>query len=338
MRKDKSSHKKRKWLYIILSALIIAIVLRTFFFESYRMPSFQMENAVLRGDYIFVNKTAYGVRMPMTWISFPFIPDSIPLLGVRTYSSFLSLPYTRLLEKKVKRNEIVLYNTPSLRKDISVDKLPLSISRCIGLPGDSIEINEGNLYINGKKRVQSPDLILPYEYPQRFDSRICYAMEKLNIPFRETRTKTDSIVRYLSRFEAYSIREELPDSIEIRIQEKSDLNYKLFIPKKGTTINLLPSIVHIYLQVIIEEQKNKSVKIEDGKLYLENKVIDSYTFSRDYYWMLSDNTESSADSRHFGFIPETHIVGKAGLIWMSKDASQGFFKGFRKSRIFTKIN
>ena len=337
MEKSKPSHKKRKWLYIILSAFVVALVLRAFVFESYRMPSSQMENAVLKGDYLFVNKLSYGIRMPMAWISFPFVPDSIPSIGIKTYSDFLSLPYTRLLKRKVKRNDIVIYNTPSCPSGLPVDKLPLSISRCVGLPGDSIEIQQGNLYINGKKRAQSPDLIFSYEYVQNFDSQIVDIMEQLHIPCREAKTRDNNIVRYLSRFEAYSIREELPDSVEINLQEKADLNYKLFIPQKGATIKLSPENLHVYRQIITEEQKDK-VAFENGKLYIENNPAGSYTFDRDYYWMLSDNADASADSRHFGFIPETHIVGKASLIWLSKESSQSLFNGYRKNRFFTKVN
>ncbi|MCL2649919.1 MAG: signal peptidase I [Candidatus Azobacteroides sp.] len=335
--KAKLSHKKRKWLYIVLSALLVALVLRAFVFESYRMPSSQMENAVLRGDYLFVNKLAYGVRVPMTWISIPFLPDSIPSLGVKTYSTFLSLPYMRFFERKVRRNNVVLYNTPSLPAGSPVDKLPLSISRCVGLPGDSIEIQQGNLYIGGKRWAQSPDLILPYEYTQKFDSRIVSIMEKLHIPLRESRIRDNNVMRYLSRFEVYSIREELPDSVEINPQERENLNYKLFIPQRGATIKLSPQNLHTYRQIIMEEQGDKA-KFEDGKLYLEGNLVDSYTFNRDYYWMLSDNVDASADSRHFGFIPETHIVGKADLIWLSKESPQNPFKGYRKNRFFTKVN
>ena len=337
MKKDKSSHKKkRKWLSITLSALVIALIMRAFLFESYRMPSSQMENAVLKGDYLFVNKLSYGVRIPMTWLSFPFVPDSIPALGIKTYSLLFSLPYTKIFESRIKRNDVVLYNIPSLRKDLPIDKLPLSISRCVGLAGDSIEMFNGNYFVNTKKMAQSPDLILPYKYLKRFDSQMIYAMEKLHIPDKKAFSIGDSNIRYFSRFEAYSLREELPDSINISLEEREDLNYKLFIPKKGFSIKLTPENLHIYSQIILEEQKDQA-KLEKGKLFIENKPAESYVFKSNYYWMLSDNTEASADSRHFGFIPETHIVGKAQLIWMSKDTDQSFFKGYRNDRIFSKI-
>jgi len=339
MKKDKSLHKKkRQWLSITISALVIALVLRAFFFGSYRMPSSQMENAVLRGDYLFVNKAAYGIRMPMTWLSFPFVPDSIPALRIKTYSGILPIPYTKIFEKRIKRNDVVLYNTPSLRKDLPVDKSPLSISRCVGLPGDSIEMQNDGYFVNGKKVAQSPDLILPYKYRQDFDSHIISVLEKLDIPHRQTITSANSKIRYFSRFEAYSIQEELPDSIQIILEEREDLKYKLFIPKNGSVIKLSPEILHIYQQIISGEQKDKAT-FKNGQLYFNNKLVDSYTFTLDYYWVLSDNTYASADSRHFGFISEAQIVGKASLIWFSKDDSRSLFRGgIRRNRIFTPIH
>ena len=328
--------KKRKFCAIALSAFVIALVLRAFVFESYRMPASQMENAVLKGDYLFVNKLSYGIHIPMTWLSFPFVPDSIPALGIKTYSSLFSLPYIKFFASRIKRNDVVLYNIPSLRKDLPVDKLPLSISRCVGLPGDSIEMLAGNYFVNAKKVAQSPDLILPYKYSRHFEPQITYAMNKLHIPNKKMFSSGDSAIRYFSRFEAYSLREELPDSININLEEREDLNYKLFIPSKGFAIKLTPENLHIYGQIILEEQKDNAT-LENEALYMENKLVEYYIFKSDYYWMLSDNTEASADSRHFGFISETHIVGKANLIWMSKDTGQSFFKGYRKDRIFSKI-
>jgi len=238
---EMTKKKKCRFLTIILSALVIALVLRAFVFESYKMPSPQMEDALLKGDYLFVNKFAYGVRMPITWLSFPFVPDYIPAWGIKTYSPRFPLPYTRIFERGVERNDVVLYNIPLLQKDLPIDKLPLSISRCTGLPGDSIEV----------------------------------------------------------------------------------LNHKLFIPKRGYALILTPEKLHIYGQIILGEQKSKAT-IENGILYINNKPVSLYIFKSDYYWMMGDNTEASADSRHFGFIPKSHIVGKVELIWKSKDLNRIF--------------
>ncbi len=159
----------------------------------------------------------------------------------------------------------------------------------------------------------------------------------MDIPYRGEQIQDNHIVRRLSRFEAYLIQEELSDSVELNLCKRENLNYKLFIPQSGATIKLSPQDLQIYRQIITEEQGDKAT-FKDGKLYLENTPVDSYTFNKDYYWLLSDNTDASADSRHFGFIPKTHLVGKASLIWFSKEPSQGLFRGYRKNRFFTKVN
>jgi signal peptidase I len=171
------------------------------------------------------------------------------------------------------------------------------------------------------------DLILPYKYSRQFNSQITYAIKKLHIPTRTIFSSGDNIVRHFSRFEVFSLREKLLDSINITLEEREDLNYKLLIPQRGFLMQLTTENLHIYGQIILEEQKDKA-RLESGILYIENEPVKFYRFESDYYWMLSDNTEASADSRHFGFIPETHIVGKANLIWMSKN----------RDRIFSKIH
>ncbi len=327
---------KNKWFRVLLISFVIALTLRTFFIESYRMPSLQMENTVLQGDYIFVDKTAYGIRLPMTWLSIPFVADSISLLKMKTYSGMLSIPYKRIFGKNISRNDVVLYNIPS-GNNVPLDKSPLSISRCVGLPGDSIESQNNDYYINGEKLPQSPDLILAYGYPVHFENQISQAMQQLQIPVRKSKKENDPKILYMSRFEAYSLREILQDSIPLERIKQNQLDYKFFIPKKGSEINISDEILRVYQQIILEESEGKA-EIKEGTLCINNRLVKSYTFKQDYYWMLSDNTDASADSRHFGFISEKHILGKATLVWFSKQPTGGLLNDYRLNRIFVKIN
>ncbi len=300
----KSFLKKYKWLALVLLSLVIALVLRVFFVESYRVPSSQMENAVLRGDYVFVNKTAYGFRIPKIGT---FHPEKV------------------FFKQQLKRNDIVVY------------KSPLSMSRCIGLPGDSIEVKGGKYMINGTNIPQSPDAILPYKHEFRFSSVVNQNMKKLQIPFRETNVINGEKIRYLSRFEVYSLRETLPDSIKIPVYEQHNFDYKLFIPKKGYEIEISPQTLPIYQHIITEENDGNAI-VKNGKLYINAKYATSYQFKKDYYWLLSDNAEAAADSRHFGFISENKIVGKAWMVWFSKDPSFNVLGGYRMNRVFITVN
>lgn len=338
MAQGKSTGSKiGKWVKIILISLVVASILRYFFLESYRMPSTQMENAILKGDYILVDKTAYGIRMPITLLSIPFIPDSLPVLGIKTYSERFLLPYTRLFGKKVNRNDIVIYNIPNNPGICPLDKSPTSISRCIGLPGDTIEVKGLHYYINGQRLPQNPDMIVCYEFNMEFKLQILSEMNQLGIPVRVPFSKDNIELLPLSRYEYYMLKDALSDSVIYEIQDKEDLSYKLVIPQKGMVAKLSSESAREYEQIIACQTGEKTEYRQDG-LYINNQFVDYYRFENDYYWMLSDHAEASADSRHFGFIPETHLIGKASWIWLSKTPDQGFLSGYRWKRTFRKVH
>lgn len=243
-----SSKKKNIYIFlgkVILITLLIVFCIRTFFIEPYTVSTAQMETALVNGDRILIDKTAYGIRMPMTILSVPFTFDK--------YSDMIELPYKRIFESNVKRNDIVLFNNPSdtLRP---LDKRELLLSRCIALPGDSVLVEKS-----------------------------------------------------------------LPDSV----QADTTSNYKLLIPAKGKTIKLSAEAIAIYKQVILLEKGSKA-KITGNKLYILGEEQKYYTFTDNYYWLLSDNTLKSSDSRSLGFIPFRNIIGKARYIWYSSAEGRSF--------------
>ncbi len=253
--------KKRflQWVKVIFVSLLIAFFIRCFIFESFRMPSSQMENAILPGDFICVNKLAYGIKTPA-------IKEKIPQVCY-------------FCTRSLKRNEIVLYKYNG----------HVMISRCVGLPGDSLEVKDFDYLINGEKFPQSPNTILSYQYDIRMDTIVYSSIEKLHIPIRNSFVENEQKIRDFSKYEFYTLKENLPDSIVFSRYTKENKPYKIRIP--------------------------------EGQ-----------------YWMLSDNVNDSADSRHFGFIPHEDLIGKASFIWFSKNPAEDIFHGYRWERIFTKIS
>lgn len=128
---------------VILIALLIVFLIRCFFVESYSVSSSQIEPTVMDGDQVFVDKTAYGIRMPVTPLCIPFTFDSF--LGCKSYSQIIELPYKRVFEKQVSRNDIVLYNNP-IELDKPLDKRSLILNRCVYVPGDTVVIEDSTLY------------------------------------------------------------------------------------------------------------------------------------------------------------------------------------------------
>jgi signal peptidase I len=303
------------WVKTILAALIVAWFLRTFFIESYSVPACSMENTLMEGDRIFVNKMSYGIRMPMTVLSLPFFQDSI--FGMKTYSTLLELSYKRFFEEKVKRNDVVVFNYPANIPGVPIDKHKISISRCLALPGDTLVFKDKMVYINGEAVSQSPNVVEPYYYPQKLESMVSDKMKHLMILDRGL-TVVDSLnIRFFSRYETFLLNQELAGSVNIEVLRPS---YGLIVPSKGTKIKVTDDNYLVYLPVI-SVIEGKAVKYEDETLWVGEKQVDEYKFVRDYYWMLPDNRRNYVDVNVTAFIPDTHIIGKAECIW-----SRGFKK------------
>jgi signal peptidase I len=109
----------------------------------------------------------------------------------------------------------------------------------------------------------------------------------------------------------------------------------LFIPKKGLTVNIDSMSLPLYDVLLRKYEHLDNVKIEGGKLYIDNQLVTKYTFKQDYYFMMGDNRHNSLDSRFWGFVPKDHIVGKAVFIWLSLDPAGTFIDKVRWKRLFT---
>ncbi len=205
----------RDWAECIIFAIIAATIIRSMFFESYRIPSSSMEKSLLVGDFLFVSKIAYGPRVPMTVLSLPLMHHTVPLLNTKSYVEWIELPYHRLPGLgKIKRNDCVVFNFPdgdtlstayqsnvsyySLIKEYGrtnvwtdkshfgdiitrpVDKRENFIKRCIGLPGETLKVENGVVYINGKRMESPKDYQLTY-YVQIKDGYFFNEKELINV-------------------------------------------------------------------------------------------------------------------------------------------------------------
>lgn len=156
----------REWVDAIVFAVIAATLIRTFVLEPYTIPTPSMEKSMLVGDFLFVSKFHYGARIPMTPIAFPFAHHTMPLIGGKAYLDWVHLPYFRLPGfEKIHNNDIVVFNypmdldSPLLRP---VDKCENYIKRCVGTPGDKLQVIHGELYINDKMVPHFHDMMFAY--------------------------------------------------------------------------------------------------------------------------------------------------------------------------------
>lgn len=243
-----------------------------------------------------------------------------------------------------------------------VDKRENYIKRCIGIPGDSIEIVNAQVYVNGEAAPYFDGQNYQYwvsnlSVPSPRVMRDKYGLE----PDRDYYNSGNGMVMNLTMTELEALKKEYPNAQfelvnpkikDIESQSPSErvnnLNYypksfnhsntvsnfePFWVPKKGATIVLNEHNVAWYERVITAYEGH-TFKEKDGKYYIDGEEATSYTFKMDYYWMMGDNRYNSADSRVWGFVPEDHIIGKASMVWFSKDQVNG---GVRWDRIFTKI-
>lgn len=312
-----SSKKKNIYIFlgkVILITLLIVFCIRTFFIEPYTVSSTQMETALVNGERILIDKTAYGIRMPITILTVPFTFDK--------YSDIVELPYKRIFESSVKRNDIVLFNNPldTLRP---LDKRELLLSRCVALPGDSVHVKNGIFRINERDYVCSPDVTKEYFIKTSNRKNLTEVINELEISVPSSRIEADTVFLRLNKLEAFILNKSLPDSMQVTTLIDTVSNYKFLIPAKDKTINLDTETIAIYKHIILMEKGSKA-KIVDNKLYILGEEQRRYTFTDNYYWMLSDNTLKSSDSRSLGFIPFKNIIGKGRFIWYSPVKGRSF--------------
>jgi len=157
-----------EWVSSIAFAVIAATLVHTYFMQPYTIPTSSLEKSLLIGDFLFVSKFHYGARVPMTTVAAPMVHDTLPIIKVKSYLNVPQLPYLRLPAlQKIKQNDIVVFSWPvdtveqffkktnrRIRKPI--DKKSNYVKRCVGIAGDSLEIRDGYVYINGVKN-ELPD-------------------------------------------------------------------------------------------------------------------------------------------------------------------------------------
>lgn len=316
------------WGKAILFALLLVFVVRTFWVESYLISSPQMEDALKEGDHVIVNKTAYGLRLPITPLSVPFTFDNF--FGWKSYSSSLELPYCRIGDCRIPVNDVVVFNHP-LQADRPLDKRTLCMARCVAQPGDFVRVDGFELYVNRRHYQASPDFRQEYSLPIQWKDSVAKVLHELKLPVKNLLIREGGLYLSVNRLEAYLIKQYLPDSVLSIGNPAMNHKFEIIIPRKGLKIKLDARNQSIYAYLIQQEQ-GKNVILRGDKLFLNGNVLETYTFQDNYYWLLSDNQVEAIDSNHFGFVSEKNIVGKASFIWWSNSR-----EGTAWNRIFSSV-
>lgn len=376
-----------EWVNAIIFATVVATLVHIFVFQMYVIPTSSMERTLLIGDYLYVSKVTYGPQMPNTPLSFPFVHHTMPFSQTKkSFSEAIKWPYHRLKGlKPIRRNDVVVFNFPAGdtvllenqnvtyydtlrsfeesfgktegRKRLNekytvisrpVDKRENYIKRCVGIPGDSLEVRNGQVWVNGEPQEPIPGIQFNYVV-QTLAPFTQYAIDNLGIRdysgygsgyymnlTNELAEKVKGLSNVISvnRYIYTPNDEVFPHWGAPRWSQD---NYgPIWIPKKGDTVQLTAENLPLYRR-IIEAYENHTLEERDGVILIDGKEATEYTFGMNYYWMMGDNRHNSADSRFWGFVPEDHIVGKASFVWLSLDANKSFPSNIRWERLFRKV-
>ena len=409
------------WVDAIVFALVAVYFVNIYFFQNYTIPSSSLEKSLLVGDYLYVSKTAYGPRAPMTPLSMPLCQHTLPIGGIQSYISWPQWKYKRVSPKPVQLNDIVVFNYPagdsvalstryqaadynmlcyvygkqiyqqnfgslpadsgdalSLRKLYDqyyalgnkyikdnpsefgqvgwrpVDRRENYVKRCVGLPGQTLQVKDCIVYLDGVAN-KEPDNV-QYNYKVSLSGRLPDDfIREIDLSFNDLRDLYQTGICPLTQKmkEAMEARPDLVDSLTLYHPEDPDVLYPLnghkgwtvdnygpiWIPAKGASITLNLDNLPVYERCIRVYEGNTLEVNEQGDILINGEKATSYTFKMDYYWMQGDNRHNSADSRFWGFVPEDHIVGKPIMIWMSRNKDYSLFDGgIRWNRLFRWVN
>jgi len=408
-----------EFIHSLIFAVVAATIVHNYFIQPYIIPTGSLEKTLLIGDFLFVSKFHYGARVPTTPIAFPMVHDTIPIIKKRSYLKFPQLPYLRLPGfQKIKRNEIVVFSWPAdtvrrffvREKGVKkpIDKKSNYVKRCVGLPGDTLEIINGYVHIDNKKNILPDRAKIQFTYKlynsngissikliqnnienfsRKFKinniSQSIYnsikneiigvisndsnnfivltnssgfpkdLIRKFGINAVELLEKSKELTLSISEYENLK-KLNLFDSISQQVYGNksylntfpNDISYKwsednfgpILIPEKGMKVKLTVENIFLYKKIIKDYEKNILSQI-DNTFYINGIKSDTYTFKKDYYWMMGDNRHKSEDSRFWGFVPDDHIVGKPVLIWFSIKGINDGIKNWkiRWSRLMTTV-
>ena len=374
------------WAEAAVFAIFAAAFIRLLLIESYIIPTPSMEGNLNVGDFLFVSKIHYGLRLPQTLLMIPLAHNRAPLVDGESYIDGADLPYRRLPAlEKIDRFDPVVFNVPAgdsvwlipgraiYPHDLQtgflsgypqyaaaiedgriplitrpVDKRDHYVKRAVGLPGENLEIRQRELYINGTL-IENPANV-------QFQYVVNPAPAILPEDWRDEGISPDDVVPagdasiiFLSdEQKAYLERQNPAVSIEPAPQEAGARVYphntdyfgnwsvddygSVRIPERGMTVKLDARTYALYWRPIRVYENNPDFEMRGKEFYLDGQPITEYTFKQDYYWMMGDNRHNSEDSRIWGFVPETHILGKPLFVWFSiKEGS--LFNGVNWHRI-----
>jgi signal peptidase I len=278
--KDRDLNSKTwfgEWISAILFAIIAATLVHSYFIQPYIIPTGSLEKTLLIGDFLFVSKFHYGARTPTSAVSFPMVHDTIPIIKKRSYLKKPQLPYFRIPGfQDVKRNDIVVFSWPAdtVRKFFvrekgvqkPIDKKSNYVKRCVGTPGDSLEIINGFVHINGEKSIL-PDRAKTQYTHYGYNSKGVSSRKLLNAGYKD----------FTRKYRIENITQERYNALQPYILGRlsDDINNFIVItPSAGIPPKVLGEL-RLSTKELLDAKKNLTLTIAEAKEILNTGIVDS---------------------------------------------------------------
>lgn len=369
---EEKAKGKETFIGSITFAVVFATIIHTFITQPFGIPTGSMERTLLVGDFLFVNKLNYGYRMPTRPLAIPFLQSTIkdtgekgnPIDDPKSYVDGVSLPYFRLPGWDTPtKNDIVVFNYPGDSVHTAIDRKDPYVKRLVAAAGDTFEIKQGRIFVNGQPEKQMGDAVVQHAYHVQtsqlldinsiyttygflpvfvqdlgnghYDYRFSGLSEKLAKEFEsiqgvtsvkeDLRPKGEQDLSYYLDMKRSAEEGRYVNSTKVNYSSTifpSNKNWNvdwygpLKIPAKGDVLTLTQDNYPEYKKLITEYEGN-TLENNNGQFVINGQKTNQYTVKYNYYMMIGDNRDASLDSRFFGYVPETNIVGKPMFTWLS---------------------
>ena len=332
-----------------IKAIIVILILRVFIFEPFRIPSESMEDTLLVGDFLIVSKLHYGARTPNT-LGIPFTRIYVPGLEIpQTRLPGFSEPQ-RGDVAVFNYPAAVDVERGAIAADVPIERRAPYIKRIVGIGGDTLSVVDKGLIVNGaavplapemkqnwvavaegrdrptRRAMEADGIAYLGDFPQPTpDGQLQFAL--LATPVAAEALRADAriaSVEPLAHADSASFRDlglVDPRALDLiydpALPWNPDQYGPIVIPAEGMTIDVTPATMEVYADVLEQYEGVDVAEARGGGVLLNGVSRDTYTFVQDYYFLMGDNRDNSVDSRYWGFVPETHLVGKAVFKFIS---------------------